>query len=193
MPKKFVEFVIEGPRGWTVGFVQGFVNGRSPDAVVLDAELEGFDVSSARERIQEFVDRRNEIAHLLVREDAEPPTREAIERCEAFGRDLTVRLERPIISAQFEFSVTCFSKDCAARIRGYLEDLPSGTHLSADSRFEEFLDPEAAGAEVYAPVHDFEFRGHGVVLGDVEGVLRAHRRIASDELTDAGAIRLVEG
>ena len=193
MAGSFHEFVIEGPRGWTVGFVQGYVRGRLPQGVAIDAEAEGCDVSSAGEKIRELISRRSEIAHVLVRDDTLETFREAIEVAASSGRDLHVRLERPIDSASFEFSFETFSRDGARRIQGYLRPMPDGVQLSADSHVEQFVDPEAAGAEVYAPTHDFVFRGKGSLLGDVEQVLRLHRRFDEDEWIDAGALRLREG
>jgi hypothetical protein len=193
MAGSFREFVIQGPRGWTVGFLQGYVRGRLPQGVAIDAEAEGCDVSSAGEKIRELVSRRSEIAHVLVRRDTLEVFREAIEVAATSGRDLHVQIERPIDSASFDFSFACFSREGAQRIQGYLKPMPEGVRLSADSRVEEFVDPEAVGAEAYAPAHDFEFRGKGSVLGDVEQVIRLHQLFVDDELIDAGPLRLREG
>ena len=193
MVGSFHEFVIEGPRGWTVGFLQGYVRGRMPQGVTIDAEAEGCDVSSAGERIRELVSRRTEIAHILVRDDTLAVFREAIEIAVSDGKDLHVQLERPIDSASFEFSFESFSRDGARRIQGYLNPMPEGVQLSADSHVEQFVDPDAEGAEVYAPTHDFVFRGKGSLLGNVEQVIRLHRRFDEDEWIDAGTLRLREG
>jgi hypothetical protein len=193
MAGSFHEFVIEGPRGWTVGFLQGYVRGRMPQAVAIDAEAEGCDVSSAGEKIRELVSRRSEIAHVLVRNDTLDVFREAIEVAASAGEDLHVELERPIDSASFEFSFETFSREGALRIQGYLKPMPEGVQLSADSHVEQFVDPDASGAEVYAPTHDFVFRGKGSLLGDVEQVIRLHRVFDDDEWVDAGPLRLREG
>ena len=193
MAGSFHEFVIEGPRGWTVGFLQGYVRGRLPQGVAIDAESEGCDVSSAGEKIRELVLRRSEIAHILVRDDTLDIFREAIEVAAETGRDLHLQLERAIDSASFEFSFESFSRDGAQRIQGYMKPIPEGVQLSADSRVEQFVDPDAIGAEMYAPAHDFVFRGKGTLLGDVEQVIRLHRLFADDEWIDAGPLRLREG
>lgn len=192
MANRWMEIVLEGPRGWTIGFVQGYVAGRLPGAAAYDAELEGCDVSSVRERIRELVDRAHEIAHVLVAEDAVPVARESVEQASTLRPGVDVRLERWIGSARFSFSLECYSRESAERIRQHFRDMPEGVRVSAESRIQEFVDPEASGAEVYAPVHDFELTGSGALLGDVEGIVRMHRLLANEELVDCGEIRLVE-
>lgn len=193
MAGSFHEFVIQGPRGWTVGFLQGYVRGRMPQGVAIDAEAEGCDVSSAGEKIRELVSPRSEIAHVLVRDDTLGVFREAIDVAATTGHDLHVQVERPIDSATFDFSFACFSREGAHRIQGYIRPMPEGVQLSADSHVEQFVDPDAVGAEIYAPTHDFEYRGKGSILGDVEQVIRLHKLFADDELIDAGPLHLREG
>jgi len=193
MTQPFREIAIEGPRGWTAGYVQGFVRGRSASAVVLDAEHEGCDVASARERFREFLSRGSEIAHLLVEDSAAALVHEAVEAAAAGGRLVQVRLERSIVGASFGFSVECFSEVAGRRIREFLRNLPEGVKTSADTEIDEIVDPSARGIEPYAPIHDFEFRARGTVLGDVAGVLRVHRVLDGDELVDVSGVRLQEG
>lgn len=193
MTAPYREFVIEGPRGWVVGYLQGFVHGRDASATVHDAEAAHCEVSDVRERIRELVLRSSEIAHILVPEEHSDLVRAGIAAADATGRSIDVRLERSIVSAMFRFRFETFSRECARRIRGYLDSLPDGVKLSAESEVEEQVDPDAVGSESYAPAHDYEFRGDGEILGEVGGVLQVHRAFENDELIDASPVRLIEG
>jgi hypothetical protein len=193
MTAPYREFVIEGPKGWVVGYLQGFVHGRDATAAIHDAEASHCEVSGVRERIRELVLRSSEIAHVLVSERHADLVRAGIVAAESTGRTIDLRLERTIVSAMFSFRFQSFSRECARRIRGYLDSLPDGVKMSADSSVEERLDPDAMGAESYAPAHDYELRGEGEILGEVGGVLQVHRVFEADELIDADHVVLVEG
>ena len=43
MPERYVEMVIDGPSGWDIGFIRGYLRGKGQGGMVLDAEEEGFD------------------------------------------------------------------------------------------------------------------------------------------------------
>ena len=61
-----VEIVVEGPRGWTSGFLDGFLRGRGRNETLLVAESHGFDVEPMAERIREMLHRSRDVLHLLV-------------------------------------------------------------------------------------------------------------------------------
>ena len=77
MPR-YREFVIEGPPGWTLGFIQGYVLGSGEALGVLDAEAEGFQCESLRERIRELLQRSSDTLHLVVPGDLAPRVRQAV-------------------------------------------------------------------------------------------------------------------
>ena len=43
MAVKYAELVVDGPRGWDIGFIRGFLRAKGLADRVLNAEAEGFD------------------------------------------------------------------------------------------------------------------------------------------------------
>lgn len=94
---------------------------------------------------------------------------------------LSVKSRQPIRAAHFEFEFEIFSRDEAGEVRRIFEVLPDGVDVSPDYQPEEHTDLGASGAEMYAPAHDYEFRGKGTIGGELRGVLAVHERARQHE------------
>jgi len=94
---------------------------------------------------------------------------------------------RKIHRAYFHFKFSTANRDVAKRIKRLLEKLPEDVMLT-DYTPEETVDPDAKGAEVYTPVHEYTFKGNGVVEGDPEGVRQVFRKMVDDEFIDCDNI-----
>ena len=191
MSSRYHELVIEGPRGWALGFIQGFLRGRGVDGRLLDAEKEGFDCEPLREKIRELLHPAAETSHLLVPEELVPMVREALGDADASARGLVLRHERPIGSARFGFSCAAYSRVDGQRIRDLFENLPEEVRLTAGTQFEETTDPEVQGPGLYAPAHGHEFKGEGGVEGALEGVLAIYRICRGEAMIRLGPAELV--
>ena len=191
MAGRYREIVVVGPRGFTLGFIEGFLRGRGVDGDVLDAEREGFDVASLRERVRELLHPKVDTLHLLTPETLAPAVREAVGAAALRGASMAIRHERPLAGARFSFSFAVYSRPHAERIRGYFEHLPEGARLSPDSSFVESLHPDEIGVEVYAPAHDYDLRGKGTVVGSMEGVLSLYRTCRDEELIRESPVELL--
>ena len=77
MASRYHEVVIEGAKGRSYGFVEGFAVGRGLVGRIYDMEREGFDCESLRERVRELFNPSEETYHLLVRAAELPALREA--------------------------------------------------------------------------------------------------------------------
>jgi hypothetical protein len=88
-----------------------------------------------------------------------------------------IRLEhvREVLSGRFPFTAKAFSPEVAEKIKRALHSpLPPGVVLEACEE-EEDVDPEAKGVELYSPVHDYTYRGHGTFSGTPPGIFEIHR------------------
>jgi hypothetical protein len=133
----------------------------------------GFHLRRLRERIRHH----GEVQHVMCTAESLARIRAAIhEAPPRFG--FAVESERLIDDAHFRFAFETPSRAAAGVIKEALARLASGVRL-VDYAPEEILDPTAKGAEQYTPVHEYVFRGRGVVEGDVAGVV-ATRRLLSD-------------
>jgi hypothetical protein len=188
---RYHELLIEGPRGWTLGFIQGFLRGRGEENETFDAEEEGIDCGDLGERVHELIHRSEEVDHLIAPESALPTIRRAVENATAFGRRIEIRSERPLAGVRFTFSTVVYSREHAKKIRRIFYQLGEGVRLSEDTAFDEIVDPGAKGIEAYAPVHDFELRGKGSVEGSVDGVVELYRVCREEPLIQEGAAQLI--
>jgi hypothetical protein len=191
MPSPYHELVIEGPRPWTFGFIQGFLRGSGIHAPVLDAEAEGFAGDSLIERLRDLLHPDNAVMHFLVPAEALPEVRQAIADPIAEQRQVHLRSERAIAGARFEFSLAVYSPAHAARIRVFFGKLPEGVKLTGDTDFKETVDPGAGGVHSYAPAHRHELTGHGGVEGDLDGVLAVYHGCRDEELIKERDLRLI--
>ncbi len=191
MSDQYHELLIEGPRGWTLGFIHGSLRQQGITEMPLDAEEERFDCEPFSERVRELLNRKSDIVHLLVREDLLPALRTALEDDLARQRGVTLQETRAIQGARFEFSLIIYSREHWIRARHVLTDLPPGVTLSGDTKFKEIVDADADVMHSFAPTHRFEMRGEGAVEGPLDGVLAVHRACREMELIKEKRICLV--
>lgn len=182
MPEPTIEIVAEGPKGWTLGYLLGYLRAVDLAAGVLDAEAEGFAVEALRERFRELLHPALDVLHLLVPASAAEGARAAIAAAAELDPSVTLVGERAIWGAKFSFSFRTSSREAAGRIRGFFDPLPPGVALSPETRFEESEHPENRGVDVYAPAHDFELVGTGTVAGELAGVTRVYRLCRAEDL-----------
>ena len=180
---RYHELVIEGPRGWGLGYMQGFVRGSGVRHMVFDAEEEGFDCEPFREHVRELLNPMAEILHLLAPAQLVPRLRRAVKESAAEGRKMNILHDRPVAGARFNFEFSIYSRQHATRLRRALETLKGGAQLTKGTRFDEIKDPDARGVEMYAPAHHYELHGKGGVEGDIDGVLPIYRLCRNEELS----------
>lgn len=191
MARRYHEVVIEGARGRSYGFVEGFLVARGMPGPIYDMEKEGFDCQPLRERVGELLYPSEQTYHMLVPEEQLPMVRQAAE--EARARQLAVEIhhERPVGGARFGFRFRIYSPKHAAHIRAWFDAPPEGASLSDDSKFEEIVRPDAKGLEAYAPDHEYELRAEGAVVGAVDGVLSLYHRCRDEELVQLESLELL--
>ncbi|MGC8762155.1 MAG: hypothetical protein ACP5VN_00745 [Acidobacteriota bacterium] len=192
MAEGFVEVVVEGPRGWDLGFIQGFFRARGAKGAVLDAEYEGFDCSGFREKLAELLHPGRERLHLIVPESLEALLAEAVAASGEGPHPLSIVARRPIGGAAFSFSFRIFSREVGERVKDLLLHPPEGVLVEWSGPLEERIDPRARGTELYAPSHDYELRGEGACTGSLEAVLALHQRLKREEPVHLRRLELLE-
>lgn len=193
MSERYHNLLIEGPRGWTLGFIHGYLRGAGAEAMPLDAEAEGVACEPFGERVHEILHPASEVLHLLAREEVLARVRQALADTMALEKGVHLKDELLIASAHFEFSLKIYSREHAAHIRDLFANLPPGVELTSDTAFKEIVDPEAAGVHSLAAAHGYELRGEGSVAGPLDGVLSLHRICRDLELVKERPIRLTYG
>jgi hypothetical protein len=92
------------------------------------------------------------------------------------GAGLAVESVLEVTQARISFSAEVFSREIAGRIReSLLGGLPPGVRAEEIEEHEE-RDPEAHGAELYTPEHEYTYTVSGAFSGPLPGVLEMQRR-----------------
>ena len=193
MPRpSYREFVLQGPEGWTQGYLAGYLRGSGLWAATYDAEREGFDCAPFRERVHDLLDRRSATVHLLAPEGAEPFLRAAVEAAAGDGPPLHLESSRPIAGARFAFSWTIHSPEHGARIRRDFEHPPGGASLVPGASFEEERSGEPPDLELKGVEHTYTLRASGTIAGPIPAVLALYRRYREEELVHLERLHLLD-
>lgn len=178
-------FVVKGDKEIVRGFVHGFVWGAGdPQGVFCEAEL-----PLERESLASLL-KLGPHQRLLVRENLANRLAEAISQAHQELR-LELRERRPITELSFEARARVFSHEMAEEIkRHFFAELPPEVKV-VHKEEQQTKDNSAKGAELYAPVHHFEYRALCTFSGPVEGLLPFYRQLASLDFVEVEPIRIV--
>jgi hypothetical protein len=179
----YYEIIIRGDDRDLIPFVAGFAAGCGMSGVHFGQEA-GLRMEPLRDRIKHH----GEIQHVVCPESHRARLHEALEAA-APRFEFEVKEEAKIERAYFHFDFDTPSRKVAEEIKLILAKLPAGV-AAMDYDPEEIVNPGAKGTEVYSPVHEFVFRGKGVIEGDVDGVIVTRRRLADTEFAHCGEIDL---
>lgn len=171
--------------GWSMG--QGWSREETAQRILWPRDWNIQVDSALEELVETFMHGKD--CTLLARDDSADALLQALTPWESRLR-VQRKARTPIASASFAFSFKIFSRDEARQVGQIFENLPEGVTLSADYAPRERSDASAAGAEMYAPVHDYEFSGSGTVSGDLRGVLQVSERAHQHERIQRKPVQL---
>jgi hypothetical protein len=182
------QIVVKGPNHSVRSFVIGFEAGRGQaGGVVFGADVD-LDPHSLGERLRELFAGGSH--HVILAPEA--LARPLVAALEAHGAEVDVRLERHAVvaTASFSLRIEVFARELVEERRApLLVALPSGVRVEQVDEHEE-KHPEAKGAELYTPLHDYVWRVSGRVVGELPGVLEVRRRGRDLDFVEVGPLRL---
>jgi hypothetical protein len=194
--ESYEKLELEGRYDVVRGFAAGWAAGRGwsreemAHRIIWPAEWH-IQVDSRMQELVDVISPESDCV-VLVRNDTIPDFLEALSPWER-RLSLTLKSRRQIDSASFRFSFEFFSRDEANVVRQMFENLPEGVSMSDDYQPIERSDSTAHGAELYAPVHEYSFSGHGTVSGDLRGVLHISERAHQHERVKRKSVQLQLG
>jgi hypothetical protein len=177
MMAHYFEFLVRGDDRDLTAYLSGYAAAGGGAKPLIFAHEAGFHIKGLRERIKHH----GEVCHVITDAAHRAWLRTAL--AAATPRyDFEIREERKIERAYFHFAFDTPSRKVAESIKQVLASLPAGV-AARDYTPEEIVDPKARGAEVYAPEHEYVFRGKGVIEGDVPGVVDARAALLALDFT----------
>jgi hypothetical protein len=182
------ELVIEGSEKTVRAFVLGFVAGRGgTERVVFGDDVELHEESRAA-RLWELL-RAGSHSAVFVPETIAQPLAQAIDR-HAAETGLRVHEHQVVDAAWFEFRIEIFARDIAQETRAALNALRAHGVTIEDLSENEENHPEAAGVELYAPLHRYAYRASGRISGSISGVLRAWHEMRGRDFVEVGPLHV---
>lgn len=183
--REFVDLEIHGPTDQAMGFVEGYRLASGSEAVYY-AHRENVRSEGLLDALASTIGRT---VHVIAPADLASEIVRAIDACSILQlrADPLQRLDH----AELSFEFRCFSPEDARTIRSVVADhLPEGVVLEGFECDEKHT-PEAKGAEMYSPVHDYECQGRGWYHGPVPGVLSMSRRLSDQDFIHPRTVELI--
>ncbi len=184
MAVKHFDFVIKGNEDKLCSYLEGFMRGKGIKSGWLFTEKHPFQSHF----IKELIKYHSDVVHLICRSGLRPVIRAAITASPAIF-EFEIMESRLVSKADFEFKFKTANRKVAGAIKRLLGRHPAGVKL-VDYKPIEAVNPEAKGAEGYAPLHEYTFHGKGKIVGDVEGVLKVFQKLESNEFIHCEEIEI---
>lgn len=185
MAVKHYGFFIKGNAETIVAYLDGFLRGKGVKSGYLFTEDLPFQTHS----IKEYIKFRGDVVHLICRGSLRPVINSAI-RQGANLYDFEFVDSRLLKHGFFGFKFTTANRQVAGAIKRLMRGVP-GTVRIVDFKPRETSNPDAKGAEGYAPLHEYQFCGAGTVRGNVEDVLKTWYKFAANEFMICDEIDIV--
>jgi hypothetical protein len=181
------ELGLKGPEKVVRAFVAGFTAGHGGGPAIFMTDVD-IDTESLTERLRELFAAGSH--HGLLAPEAFAEALAVAVKEEGAEAGIHLERRRVIEAASFPFRVEAYARDVARQLRGALvEALPDGVGVEDLVETEE-KNPEARGAELYAPLHEFVYRASGRVRGPLAGVLEVWRRARGHDFAEVGPLAL---
>ncbi len=179
------EFIIKSREDVTTAFVRGFMVGRGiRDGIYLSHEHKVHE-----SYLRELLRYNRNAVHVITQARYRATLESALKRAHDSGCSLELIETRKLRRSSFEFKFEVFNKSIGTKIRRLMNNPGAGVRL-VDYEDEIIVDPKAKGVEVYSPVHDYEFKGHGRVEGEFSRVMATRERFDRIENINCEFIQL---
>ena len=191
MATTYTEIMIKGEPVLIKGFVIGFLEGRGDKGDTF-VEEERIEEDSPLEMILHFFTGHPHLVPVIAETGMVESLCKALQnRKEEIPSE--VMSVRDVTGAFFEFKYKAFSEEVGKSLQAFFSDLPEGVEMKAGYKPEEKITPSGKGVEAYAPLHDYELKGSGVVRGGVKEVYRFYCRAGLFEVIELGKLTLEYG
>jgi hypothetical protein len=167
---KYRQIIIKGDEAKVRPFLRGYFAG----AGIEEGFFFGRDCSFHRHFLLELLKYKGEVVHLVHDVDLTEKVDEALSKVKNY--EYEIKESRPVLSSRFRFDFQTANRSVAKTIKAALDELPEEVTL-VEYKPEEVEHDRAGAVEGYAPLHPYEFKGKGMVDGDVAGVVAMRERL----------------
>lgn len=191
MIKKFFEVIFEGKPDIINGMIEGFILGKGVKWEWFPGSENFIETETFIQFIKELASLKPRHHYYIIEEELYNTLHKAI----LDAGDLVyikmkyIKSAKLIKSSSFRFNAEAFSEKHAKEIRSLLENPPAGVTMSEYNPVEK-KDKTAKGEELYAPVHEYEFKCDGQVSGEVDAIIAFRKVLESNSLINVEKIKL---
>jgi hypothetical protein len=171
MAQRYVEAVLMTAKGIGEGFIRGWFRAKGDPSEIINLEREEITRESFRGLIEEFTHPGEEILHLLIPENNYPLLGEAVMKLNEEGFAAEDKGGKHYENISAEFKVEIYHQQSGTAAKKMLTHPLDGVTVEFKKKLKESVTKDAKEVELYAPEHDYELKGSGVIQGSIKEVL----------------------
>lgn len=194
MNNHYFEVVVEGHHEFIKGFVTGLLAGKGLQEETFFGGDYDIDKDRPLEMLAHLVGLRHEHTVMIVEAQVLELWRSWIKRStNNRERDAGMSLVsvHKIKEGHFTFSIHTFSREVGKKLNQILTDISPCLSIEPPYAPEEKETPEGRGIEAYAPLHDYEMKAQGRILGNCKDLFHWYSMLNRYEVVTLGPIELV--
>jgi hypothetical protein len=191
MIKKYYELVFEGNYDLICGMIEGFLLGKGAGWEWYSSKESGIETEAFTEIIKEWASLKTRLHHIILEEEFHYELQKTLKEK---GDLRYIKLKytksaREIKSCSFKFTANAYAKKYGEEIKEIISKPPAGVKIENYNPVEE-VDASVKGVELYAPVHDYSFKGSGTATGEFGGIVSFRKILNDHPLVQVSSIKL---
>ncbi len=191
MAKTFYEIVVEGNYNFVYGMLEGYKLAAGKNFVYYLSQQVNVKATTLTEMLKEWLTLKSKLQYVIIEANSWKKLEAAVKKQpeNSIINKKYIKSVKKIESASFEFNFECYAKKYGDQIKSILKSLPKSLKL-VDYTPKEEVHKDAKGTELYAPDHEYSFKGKGKLIGDIETIIEFNKKFDEHPLIDVSSITL---
>jgi len=191
MAKTFYEVVLEGHYNFVYGMLEGYKLAAGKNFTYYLSQQVNVKATTLSEVLKEFLTLKSKLQYIIIEANSWKKFEAAVKKQpeNSLINKKYIKSVKKIESASFEFNFEAYARKYGDEIKKILKSLPKSIKL-VDYAPKEEIQKDAKGTELYAPDHEYSFKGKGKLVGDIETIISFNKKFDEHPLIDVSAISL---
>lgn len=191
MAKTFYEVVLEGHYNFVYGMLEGYKLAIGKNFIYYLSQQVNVKATTLSAILKEFLTLKSKLQYVIIEANSWKKFEAAVKKQpeDSVISKKYIKSVKKIESASFEFNFEAYAKKYGDEIKKILKSLPKSVKL-VDYAPKEEMHKDAKGTELYAPDHEYSFKGKGRLVGDIETIIEYNKKFDEHPLIDVTAITL---
>jgi len=191
MAKTFYEVVLEGHYNFVYGMLEGYKLAIGKNFIYYLSQQVNVKATTMSGILKEFLTLKSKLQYVIIEANSWKKFEAAVKKQpeDSVISKKYIKSVKKIESASFEFNFEAYAKKYGDEIKKILKSLPKSVKL-VDYAPKEEMHKDAKGTELYAPDHEYSFKGKGRLVGDIETIIEYNKKFDEHPLIDVTAITL---